>query len=90
MKPAEREAALRRERDLAELALKRQRRENRLIIVRAVAGMIGFAAGFPLVRALLRHEPFDMATMGLCALSYSAVTALIWGAYFAWERRRRS
>lgn len=77
-------------RELAELALKRQRRERRLIVVRTVAAGVGGGAMFALTRALLRHEPFDIATMCLYIAGGAVTYVLIWGGYLAWERLRRN
>lgn len=81
MRASERDAAQQRIRE-------RQRRANRMLAVRTIAGLIGYSVGFPLGRMLVHHQPFNVATMGLCAVGYTAVTALIWGGFLGWDRWR--
>lgn len=88
VKAAEREAAIRRQRELALAAMKARRRAKVLGIARTIGFGIGLSAGFPLARALARHEPFDVATMGLAAAGYAVAAALVWGGYLTWERWR--
>lgn len=89
VKAAEREAALRRQRELAALAVRAQRRRNLVSVLCSLGGLVGYSTGLPLARMLVHHQPFDVATMGVAAGCYAGVTALIWGAFLGWERRRR-
>jgi hypothetical protein len=90
VKAAEREAARQRERELAELAVRAQRRGNRILVAATAGGLAGFTAAVTLTRVLVQHQRFSWLLPGEAAGSYLAVTALIWGGYFAWERWRRA